>query len=46
MGVIVTTAVTKDGAVITGDTTKLVVVHVDTYDPALVGQGTVVADAG
>jgi PKD repeat protein len=46
MGVIVTTAVTKDGAVITGDATKLVVVHVDTYDPALVGQGTVVADAG
>jgi PKD repeat protein len=45
MGVIVTTAVTKDKAVITGDKTRLVVVHVDTYDPALVGQGTVVAEA-
>jgi PKD repeat protein len=46
MGVIVTTAVTKDKEVITGDQTRFVVVHVNTYDPALVGQGTVVADAG
>jgi PKD repeat protein len=46
MGVIVTTAVTKDKAGITGDTARLVVVHVDTYDPALGGQGTVVAGAG
>jgi PKD repeat protein len=46
MGVVVTTAVTKDGAVITGEKTRLVVVHVDTYDPALIGQGTIVGDAG
>jgi PKD repeat protein len=46
MGVVVTTAVTKDGAVITGDKARLVVVHVDTYDPAVIGQGTVVADIG
>jgi len=45
MGVIVTAAVTKDKAVITGEKTRLIVVHVDTYDLALVGQGTVVADA-
>lgn len=45
MAVIVTTAVTKDQAVITGDETRLVVVHVATYDPALLGQGTVVANA-
>jgi hypothetical protein len=45
MGVIVTSAVTKDAAEITGNKTRLVVVHVDTYDPALVGRGTVVADA-
>jgi PKD repeat protein len=46
MGVIVTSAVKKDAAEITGNTVKLVVVHVDTYDPALAGRGTVVADAG
>lgn len=46
IGVIVTTAVTKDGAEISGDKARLVVVHVDTYDPTLVGRGTVVADVG
>jgi PKD repeat protein len=46
MGVVVTSAVTKDAAEITGDKTGLVIVHVDTYDPALVGRGSVVADAG
>ena len=45
MGVVVTTTVTKDRAVITGDKARLVVVHVDTYDPALIGKGTIVADA-
>ena len=46
LGVVVTSAVTKDAAEIKGNKTGLVVVHVDTYDPALVGRGTVVYDAG
>jgi hypothetical protein len=45
MGVVVTSAVTKDAAEITGNKTGLIIVHVDTYDPALVGRGSVVADA-
>ena len=45
MGIIVTSAVTKDAAEITGNKLRLVVVHVDAYDPALLGRGTVVADA-
>ena len=44
MGVVVTKEVTKDGSVTTGGETRLVVVHVDTYDPSSVGRGTVVAD--
>jgi hypothetical protein len=45
MGVVVTKSVTKEGSVITGDAPRMVVVHVEAYDPALVGRGTVVADA-
>ena len=43
MAVTVTTAVKKDGSTIAGDTARTVVVHVDAYDPALAGRGTVVA---
>jgi hypothetical protein len=43
MGVLVTKSVSKDGPVISGDTVHMVVVHVDAYDPALAGRGTVVA---
>ena len=45
MGVLTTKSVTKDGAVITGDATHMIVVHVDAYDPALVGRGTAVGSA-
>jgi hypothetical protein len=45
MGVVVTTTVTKDGSTITGDTARWLVLHVDAYDPALIGRGTVVAEA-
>jgi len=45
MGVIVTHTATKAGHLITGDKTRMVIVHVDTYDPAVVGHGTVAADA-
>jgi hypothetical protein len=45
MGVLTTKSVTKDGAVITGDGMHMIVVHVDNYDPTIVGLGTVVASA-
>jgi len=45
MGVIVTSGVTKEGAVISGNRPGLVVVHVEAYDPALAGTGLVVATA-
>jgi PKD repeat protein len=45
MGVVVTGAVKKDGPAISGDTTRIVVVHADGYDPAALGRGTVVATA-
>jgi hypothetical protein len=46
MGVIVTSTVTKRRHVLSGNTVRMIVVHVDTYHPRRGGQGTVVADAG
>jgi hypothetical protein len=42
MAVIITTSITKNGPLITAETTDTVVVHVDTYYPALLGRGTIV----
>lgn len=46
MAVIVASKVTKNESTIRGDTVRVVVVHVDAYDKALLGRGTVVATVG
>jgi PKD repeat protein len=43
MAVVVTSTMTKSGAIIAGDIAHVVVIRTDTYDPADVGRGTVVA---
>ena len=43
MGILVAASARKDGARIVVDATRVVVVHVEAYDPALVGRGLVVA---
>lgn len=45
MGVLVASAVSKDGSTISGDASRLVIVHVDAYDPSLIGRGTVVTSS-
>jgi PKD repeat protein len=46
MAVLLANRVTKVGDTITVTTTRTVVVHVATYDPALAGQGAIVATIG
>ena len=46
MGVLVASKVEKAGSLITVTTTKMVVVHVELYDPALMGLGRIAAPIG
>ena len=43
MAVLVATHIEKDGSLISASASRMVVVHVQTYEPSLVGRGTVVA---
>jgi PKD repeat protein len=46
MAALVANLVEKDGSSISLSTSRMVVVHVDAYDPRLIGRGTVVATIG
>jgi PKD repeat protein len=45
VGVVVATTVRKDGSTISGDTARILVVRIDSYDPSVLGRGTVAARA-
>jgi len=45
VGVVVAATVRKDGSTISGNTARILVVHTDAYDPAVLGRGTVAATA-
>jgi PKD repeat protein len=45
VAVIVATTVRKDGSTISGNTARILVIHTDAYDPAVLGRGTIAATA-